>query len=445
LAAPVVNVLLSDPVDPGTVYAGANIGVYKSTDGGVSWSNSSDGIFELDTITTMVFDPANSSTLYASGFFGCLYQSTDAGSHWTSSCSDVNNHGLDLFPINSLAIDPVTPTTIYAGGGALDFVSKSTDGGQTWHPSNFGIPDTGSIRTLAIDPASPSTLYAGTSFGIYKSTNGGGDWTRLSSNFTQVLTIDPANPSTIYAGSVAGVLKSTNAGANWTDASKGLSVTYGEATFAPLVFSLAIASTTPETIYAGTRYGGVLKSTDGGANWVPVNQGVANHLVKSLAVNPTTPTTIYAGTDSGTDAFVAEFNPAGSLLSSTYLGGNEAELDNGIAVDTSGNAYITGSTVSLNFPTVNPFQFSIEDTSDGFVSKLKANGSALAYSTYLGGKDADTAQSVAIDGAGSAYVTGQTRSPNFPTTPGAFDATCSTDGKCTWTRFGTIVMLLRPS
>jgi hypothetical protein len=93
-------------------------------------------------------------------------------------------------------------------------------------------------------------------------------------------------------------------------------------------------------------------------------------------------------------------------------------------VDSAGNAYITGFTQSKDFPTMNPLQPTYGGSYDAFVAKLNPTGSALVYSTYLGGGGADSASGIAVDSAGSAYVTGQTASKNFPITSGAFQTTC---------------------
>src|ERR1035441_8986022 len=124
-------------------------------------------------------------------------------------------------------------------------------------------------------------------------------------------------------------------------------------------------------------------------------------------------------------AFVSKLNATGSALAySTYLGGSGGDLGYGIAVDASGNAYVTGATGSSNFPTT-PGAFQTTPVfcslcSTAFVSKLNATGSALAYSTYLGGSGGDLGYGIAVDAPGSAYVTGRTDSADFPTTPGAF-------------------------
>ena len=108
-----------------------------------------------------------------------------------------------------------------------------------------------------------------------------------------------------------------------------------------------------------------------------------------------------------TDAFVTKIQPSGAaLVYSTYLGGNGVDQGSGIAVDGTGNAYVTGSTASTDFPTMNPFQPQNANNVDAFVTEINAGGSALVYSTYLGGKRADRGYAIAVDSSGDAYVTG---------------------------------------
>ncbi len=119
----------------------------------------------------------------------------------------------------------------------------------------------------------------------------------------------------------------------------------------------------------------------------------------------------------GSDAFVTRMRADGTaLIYSTYLGGSGSDLGYGLAVDAAGNAYLSGETTSLNFPTANPFQPTNRGGSDAFVTQLSADGAALVYSTYLGGSGDDRAsRKVALDAAGNAYVAGATSSTNFPT------------------------------
>jgi hypothetical protein len=125
---------------------------------------------------------------------------------------------------------------------------------------------------------------------------------------------------------------------------------------------------------------------------------------------------------------VTKLSPAGnSLVYSTYLGGSRnfdsrgypaGEVGTGIAVDSAGSAYVTGGTSSADFPSVNPFQAALKGSSgdtDAFVTKLSPTGHSLIYSTYLGGSGNEQGWGIAVDGAGSAYITGDTYSTDFPT------------------------------
>jgi beta-propeller repeat-containing protein len=116
------------------------------------------------------------------------------------------------------------------------------------------------------------------------------------------------------------------------------------------------------------------------------------------------------------DAFITKINPSGSqIIYSTYLGGSGEDRAFRIAVDSAGNAYVTGDTDSTNFPTANAVQKSIGGSADAFVAKINASGSALVYSTYLGGSALDGGTAIAIDSVGNAYAAGFTGSANFPT------------------------------
>ncbi len=117
------------------------------------------------------------------------------------------------------------------------------------------------------------------------------------------------------------------------------------------------------------------------------------------------------------DALVAKFAADGSaVLYATYLGGSQSDVGYGIAVDPAGRAHVIGSTIARNFPTVNPLQAAHGGGDfDAFFAQVSASGSALTFSTYLGGARYDEGRAVAVDGQGNAYVTGLTDSVNFPT------------------------------
>jgi hypothetical protein len=304
-AVPAYSALAIDPLTPTTLYAGTSGGVFKSTNGGASWSASG-----LINVSALAIDPLTPTTLYAatstSGVFGGVYKSTDGGVSWNATS------GLPSF-VFSLAIDPLNPTSLYAGTlGWLDgvytsTVYKSTDGGTSWSPVvlidsySYYCGPCGGVFALAIDPLIPTTLFSMTAAitayyedgsvsysapsQVFKSTDGGAGWSASGLiNVVSALAIDPLTPTTLYAGTYDAMYKSTDGGASWN--ATGLTGVVLEA--------LAIDPLTPTTLYAGT-YGAVYKSADGGASWNATGlTGVDD--VQALAIDPLTPTTLYART-----------------------------------------------------------------------------------------------------------------------------------------------------
>jgi len=189
-------------------------------------------------------------------------------------------------------------------------VFKSTDGGASWSPPvSTGVTQ---ITSLAVDPVTPTVIYAGTyAGGVFMSINEGVTWnvvnSGLASTNVRALAIDPVTPTSLYAGTFGGVFKSSNGGITWSEVNSG-GLTNTD------ILALAIAPTTPTaTVYAGTSGGGVFKSTDGGASWAAVG-GLADTLktVFSLAIDPATGT-VYAGTYGG-GVFVLECTFARQLI-----------------------------------------------------------------------------------------------------------------------------------
>jgi hypothetical protein len=140
---------------------------------------------------------------------------------------------------------------------------------------------------------------------------------------------------------------------------------------------------------------------------------------------------IQGGLAGATDAFVTKLSASGAaLVYSTYVGGASAETGAGVATDAAGAAFVTGTTQSTDFPVHQPLQATCggcaapQFTADAFVVKVNAAGTAFDFATYLGGRSEDRGNGIAVDAAGNAYVTGYTNSTDFPTTAGAFQATC---------------------
>jgi hypothetical protein len=165
--------------------------------------------------------------------------------------------------------------------------------------------------------------------------------------------------------------------------------------------------------------------------------GNGRDVVNGLTIDTATPPNVYVAGDTfstnfpgaststiqsslaGTDdnAFIAKLNGTATAITySTYLGGSSFNLANAIALDSSTNAYVTGLTGASDFPTTSGVpQTSLTGSQNGFVAEVKADGSTLLYSTYLGGSGVDAGLGIAVDAAGEAYVTGSTSSSNFPT------------------------------
>ena len=187
----------------------------------------------------------------------------------------------------------------------------------------------------------------------------------------------------------------------------------------------------------------LIYSTYLGGSLTDVGKGIAvdsvgNAYIVGMTASTDFPTRnpLEPGNQGGYDAFVVKLNPTGTgLVYSTYLGGSGDELNDNtvgghIAVDNEGNVYVTGLTLSADFPTTpGAFQTVCANNCStygtSFVTKFNSTGSALVYSTYLGGSLGSLAVAIAVDAAGNAYVTGETVSTDFPTTPGAFQTVCS--------------------
>jgi hypothetical protein len=186
----------------------------------------------------------------------------------------------------------------------------------------------------------------------------------------------------------------------------------------PLVIDPGLAYSTylGGSALANTQAGNGIAVDVAGNAYVAGNTGAADF--------PTTPGAFQTTLKSYSDAFISKLNPAGTaLLYSTYLGGNGGDGAASIAIDAGGNAYVTGGTGSSDFPTTpGAFQTSPKFTSQAFITKLNPTGTALVYSTYLGGSATCSGRGIAIDAAGNAYVAGVTSAAatDFPTTAGAY-------------------------
>jgi photosystem II stability/assembly factor-like uncharacterized protein len=180
---------------------------------------------------------------------------------------------------------------------------KTTDGGAHWTFTGLGAD---SLNVLAIDPTSPSTLYAGTDSGVSQSTDGGANWNLigLAKANVNLLAIDPLQPNVLYAGAT-GLFKSADSGVSWSPINDGLGDIVD--THAP-VNALVLDSAHTQILYAATSGYGVFKSSDGGATWAPFNDGLTYLDVRTLAIAHAPSTTVYAGTPGGVFKIVEDGN-----------------------------------------------------------------------------------------------------------------------------------------
>jgi hypothetical protein len=259
------------------------------------------------------------------------------------------------------------------------------------------------VDSLAIDPYNPSTLYA-TNFNLQKSTDGGETWRVQSDRFHNLvlLAIDPTNPATLYfkSFSIPYFLKSRDGGSSFIVL---------EELFAP-INALAVSPNNPSILYAATGNqgsgGGVLKSTDAGGTWSPMD--LSGTTVAALAINPFDASQVYAGAVADVDGFAAFINPAGGVQA-TYIGTRAHDFATGIGIDASSNFYITGRTFSDRFPirdAVQPSKTSGPSVTSAFITKLRQGLDAVDFSSYLAGEEPSYGTGIAVNPAGKAYVAG---------------------------------------
>jgi photosystem II stability/assembly factor-like uncharacterized protein len=338
-----ISTLAIDPQNPDTIYAsGYDTGLYQTTNGGANWTAAGYGLTtgyvrKADTVIALAIDPRNSNTIYAGTSAGA-FQSSDGGISWSAVKSRLISDSNGPLVISALAIDPQNPDTVYAIE-THSGLFKIADAGTSW-TAVYSEPTTPrGLNVLRVDPQNPGTMYAGTAAGVLKTTDAGASWTAVNAGLPNddnghltisALAIDPQTPSTIYAVYVAtsayeggfccggGVFKSADGGANWTR----LNTPGGGDNFSDLTSGLAIDPQNPSTVYVGNGYG-VIKTTDGGATWRWVNSGLPvprnfilpnqNVAVTTLAIDPRNPGTVYAG------AFL--YSVPGSAVFKTTNGG----------------------------------------------------------------------------------------------------------------------------
>jgi photosystem II stability/assembly factor-like uncharacterized protein len=283
------------------LYEGGGSGLYRTSDRGLHWTALDHGM-EAYAIVSLIRDPASPSALYAGGclprytddqpdsqFYPCdifFFKTTDSGKNWTRMPLPGVGDRRYVDQSISLALLPLAPGTILATTPAGVF--KSIDAGQTFAALPFTRPAWG----LVIDPMSTAVFYVVSDDGLYKTVDGGANWTRLSTGSSPiyVVAVAPSDPSTLYAGIDHGVLRSRDAGIIWSTTG---SLTYGES-----ITVLAVSPTSPSVVlaagaepsFAGVD-GSVYRTTDGGDHW----DFELGEVMASLVIDPTDSNHVCAG------------------------------------------------------------------------------------------------------------------------------------------------------
>jgi len=306
-----VHTVMIHPMNPSTVFAGTDRGLFRSTDRGSTWGQYGTGIKTSSSATLKVLGLAaarDGSQLYAGTSAGA-FQSTDGGATWSQGSGMLSGGGIlrYYYAIAALAVDPTNPLTVYAGDSGMmteGRVLKSTDGGAAWRSSGSGISGD-DVDGLAVDSDRPSTVYAAVEDSLYVSADAGAGWTKtagkmqVNSSDAHVLIV-AVTADVVYAGTTAGVWKSRDGGATWSQGT-GLSSS-GILRYFFGIAALAVDPADPSVLYAGDSglmtSGGVYTSTNSGDTWTQAGGALAEN-VSALAVDPSNPRTVYAATDVG--------------------------------------------------------------------------------------------------------------------------------------------------
>jgi photosystem II stability/assembly factor-like uncharacterized protein len=329
--------LTIDPNDPDIVWAGMQQqrGIFKSLDSGNTWQEKDNGVIETTGITFRGFsvDPRSSDIVYAAGEIsstiwagkdsvgaaydktkGVLYKSTDGGENWTSIWRGDNL-------ARYILIHPNNPDTLYLSTGIFDReaansdhtnniaggvgILKSLDGGQTWEQKNNGLTSL-YIGTLFMHPTHPDILLAGSALeaypgehGVFLTTNGGDNWTKVLNDRAESVEFSLSNPQIAYAGNDAAVYKSSDGGQNWRKVSTGENSWGTPEIQAGVPIDFQVDPRNPDRLFANNYGGGNFLTEDGGVTWQVASAGYTGVEVRDIAISPVDPMRVYAAARSG--------------------------------------------------------------------------------------------------------------------------------------------------
>jgi photosystem II stability/assembly factor-like uncharacterized protein len=282
----ILDQLIVDREDPRRIYTSGHRhrgagGFFKSTDGGRTWKESKD--LSKESIHAMTQSSLDPNVLLVGTLQG-IWISRDKGEKWekmNSSTMPIN--------IDSLAVDPKSLDTIYAGTWWRAY--KSTDAGKSWRLIKNGMIDDSDVFAITINPRNNDHVIASACSGIYESYNGGERWTKFggipsSSRRTRDIVQHPTQPLTLYAGTTEGFWMSTNGGKSWAmTTQRNLEVN-----------SIAVHPEAPNRVFLGTNNYGVMVSNDGGRSFTQANESFSSRFTYFVKPDRERPERLYAAT-----------------------------------------------------------------------------------------------------------------------------------------------------
>jgi len=467
----------------GLIYAGrTSAPLMRSTDGGVSWQEVGTAV----TANALAIDPSNAFIVYAATSRSGVYLSNNGGVTWAFSNVGMASGGAPL-TVYSIAIDPRIPQRLYAGTASGLF--RSGNGGAGWAPAGTGI-GTRAVLSLAINTQDANFVYAGTAGGgVFGTRDGGDTWSgegpaNLDANAVAVDSAGQFVFAGLYFGTQAFVTKVNPSGnalvystyIGGAGASEGRAIAVDSAGHAYSCGTTGAGDFPTSNAYQASIGGGQdafflrLNAAGSGLDYASFLGGRGDDVCEGVALDstgniylagntyvmspstspnnfPTSPGAFQGSSPGGgQDCFVTKFDDSGHRLTySTYLGGSGVDGCFGLAVDHDGNAYLSGMTLSPNFPLT---QASLGGTipsppvlqfSSSFLTRLNPAGAALSYSALLGGLTGDTeVDGLALDSQGRVYLTGYTKASDFPLTANALSSIVPQRGK-------TIVAVVDPN
>lgn len=278
----VITGIVVDPRDGNVLFASswardsaAGGGVFRSSDGGHTWSGAG---LSGQAVRALAMAPSDPNILVAGTLDG-IYRSIDASKSWERISPE--HHG-ELRNLDSLAVDPRDPQIIYAGTFHLPW--KTSDGGRTWHPIHDGMIDDSDVMTLLIDNANPRLIYASSCSGIYRSDDSAALWRKIqgipySARRTYAIAQDPRRPASVYAATSEGLWKTEDAGMTWRRTTPESWV----------VNSVVVSEGNPGRVLIGTEVLGVLESDDGGEHFEEANIGFEHRQILALGMDAKKP------------------------------------------------------------------------------------------------------------------------------------------------------------